>query len=69
MQHAIILYQDEYRAEMWTRPPEGATATDIDGNLLWTHTVANGLSSSLTIEALDDSISLVEFYDGVALAV
>jgi Uma2 family endonuclease len=34
LQHIIILYQDEYRAEMWTRPPEGAVDTDIDGNLL-----------------------------------
>lgn len=68
LQHVIILYQDEYRAEMWTRPPEGATATDVDGNLLWSRVVANGLSSSLTIEALDDAIGLDEFYDGVELA-
>jgi Uma2 family endonuclease len=68
VQNVIILYQDEYRAEMWTRPPEGSTDTDIDGNLLWTHTVANSLGSSLTIEALDDTIGLAEFYDGVELA-
>jgi Uma2 family endonuclease len=68
VQNVIILYQDEYRAEMWTRPPEGSVETDIDGNLLWTHTVANGLASSLTIEALGDTIGLVEFYDGVAIA-
>lgn len=69
LQHVIILYQDEYRAEMWTRPPEGAVGTDVDGNLLWIHSVANGLGSSLTIEALGDTIGLTEFYDGVALAV
>jgi Uma2 family endonuclease len=68
VQHVLIHYQDEYRAEMWTRPPEGSTDTDIDGNLLWTHTVANGLGSSLMIEALDDAIGLDEFYDGVTLA-
>jgi Uma2 family endonuclease len=68
VQHVIILYQDEYRAEMWTRPPEGSIDTDIDGNLLWTHTVANGLGSSLTIDALGDTIGLAEFYDGVAIA-
>jgi Uma2 family endonuclease len=68
VQNVIILYQDEYRAEMWTRPPEGSVETDIDGNLLWTHTVANGLASSLTIEALGDTIGLAEFYDGVELA-
>jgi Uma2 family endonuclease len=68
VQNVIILYQDEYRAEMWTRPPVGAVETDIDGNLLWTHTVANGLASSLTIEALGDTIGLAEFYDGVAIA-
>jgi Uma2 family endonuclease len=69
LQHIILLYQDEYRAEMWTRPPEGAVETDVDGNLLWTHIVANGLRSSLTIEALGDTIGLDEFYDGVELAV
>lgn len=68
VQHVIILYQDEHRAEMWTRPPEGSTDTDIDGNLLWTHMVANGLGSSLTIDALEDAIALSEFNDGVALA-
>jgi Uma2 family endonuclease len=68
LQHVIILYQDEYRAEMWTRPPEGSVDTDVDGNLLWTHTVANGLGSSLTIDALGDTIGLTEFYDGVELA-
>lgn len=68
LQHVILLYQDEYRAEMWTRPPEGSVATDVDGNLLWTHVVANGLSSSLTIDALDAIIGLDEFYDGVTLA-
>ena len=68
LQHVIILYQDEYRAEMWTRPPEGAKATDVDGNLLWSHTVANGLTSSLKIDALEANILLDEFYDGVALA-
>jgi Uma2 family endonuclease len=68
LQHVILLYQDEYRAEMWTRPPVGAVDTDIDGNLLWTHTVANGLSASLTIDALGDTIGLDEFYDGVELA-
>ena len=65
LQHVIILYQDEYRAEMWTRPPEGATATDVDGNLLWTRVVANGLAARLPITALDDAIGLDEFYDGV----
>jgi Uma2 family endonuclease len=68
LQHVIILYQDEYRAEMWTRPPEGAVETDVDGNLLWTRTVANGLTASLAIEALGDTIELSEFYDGVELA-
>jgi Uma2 family endonuclease len=68
LQHVIILYQDEYRAEMWTRPLEGAVETDVDGNLLWTHTVANGLSASLNIEALGDTIGLDEFYDGVDIA-
>jgi Uma2 family endonuclease len=68
VQHVIHLYQDEYRAEMWTRPPEGAVDTDVDGNLLWTRSVANGLASSLTIDALGDIFSLAEFYDGVALA-
>ena len=34
LQHVIILYQNEYRAEMWTRSPEGTTDTDVDGNLL-----------------------------------
>jgi Uma2 family endonuclease len=68
LEHVILLYQDEYRAEMWTRPPEGAVETDVDGNLLWTHTVANGLGSSLAIEALGDTIKLSEFYDGVELA-
>jgi Uma2 family endonuclease len=68
LQHVILLYQDEYRAEMWTRPPEGAVETDVDGNLLWTHTVANGLASGLTIQALGDTIGLTEFYDGVELA-
>jgi Uma2 family endonuclease len=69
LQHVIILYQDEYRAEMWTRPAQGATETDIDGNLLWNRTVASGLASSLTLSALDDEvIGLDEFYDGVALA-
>ncbi len=54
---------------MWTRPPEGSTATDIDGNLLWTHVVANGLASSLTLAALGEAtIGLDEFYDGVELA-
>jgi Uma2 family endonuclease len=67
LQHVIILYQDEYRAEMWTRPPEGAVETDVDGNLLWTRTVANGLTASLAIEALGDTIELSEFYDGVEL--
>ena len=68
LQHVILLYQDEYRAEMWTRPPEGSTATDVDGNLLWTHKVANGLTSSLTVAALgDEAIGLEEFYDGVEL--
>ena len=68
LEHVILLYQDEYRAEMWTRPPEGSTATDVDGNLLWTHVVANGLVSSLTIAALgDEAIGLEEFYDGVEL--
>lgn len=72
VQHVIILYQDEYRAEMWTRPPETATETDVDGDLLWKHTVANGLKSSLRIDALlsddwADPISLSEFYDGVKL--
>ena len=53
---------------MWTRPPEGSTATDVDGNLLWTHVVANGLASSLTVAALgDEAIGLEEFYDGVEL--
>lgn len=68
LQHYIILYQDEYRAEMWTRPPEDATATDVDGNLLWTHSVANGLASSLLIGMLGEAITLTEFYDGVELA-
>jgi Uma2 family endonuclease len=68
LQHVILLYQDEYRAEMWTRPLEGAVETDVDGNLLWTHTVANGLSASLNIEALGDTIGLDEFYDGVDIA-
>jgi Uma2 family endonuclease len=68
LQHVIILYQDEYRAEMWTRPLEDSTETDVDGNPLWTHSVANGLSSSLDIDALDARISLQEFYDGVELA-
>lgn len=68
LQHVIILYQDEYRAEMWTRPPEGATETDVDGNLLWTRTVANGLGSGLEIAALGNTIGLDEFYDGVELA-
>jgi Uma2 family endonuclease len=68
LQHVILLYQDEYRAEMWTRPPEGSVDTDVDGNLLWTHSVANGLASRLTIEALGDSVGLDEFYDGVELA-
>jgi Uma2 family endonuclease len=68
LQHIIVIYQDEYRAEMWTRPPEDAVDTDIDGNLLWTHTVANGLSSRLAIQALGDTIGLDEFYDGVELA-
>ena len=70
LQHVILLYQDEYRAEMWTRPPEGATETDFKGNLLWTHVVANGLASSLTVKAFDDEIiGLVEFYDGIELLV
>jgi Uma2 family endonuclease len=68
LQHVILLYQDEYRAEMWTRPPEDAVDTDVDGNLLWTQTVANGLNSSLKIDALGDTIGLDEFYDGVELA-
>jgi Uma2 family endonuclease len=68
LQHVILLYQDEYRAEMWTRPPADAVDTDVDGNLLWTHTVANGLSASLKIEALGDTIGLDEFYDGVDIA-
>jgi Uma2 family endonuclease len=68
LQHIILLYQDEYRAEMWTRPPQDAVDTDIDGNLLWTHTVANGLGASLTIKAMGDTIGLTEFYDGVRLA-
>jgi Uma2 family endonuclease len=68
VEHVILLYQDEYRAEMWTRPPEGATQTNVDGDLLWVHTVANGLTASLSIPALDDTISLSEFYDGVDLA-
>jgi Uma2 family endonuclease len=68
LQHVILLYQDEYRAEMWTRPPEGSVETDVDGNLLWTHTVANGLTSSLAISALDAAIGLDEFYDGVTIA-
>jgi Uma2 family endonuclease len=68
LEHVILLYQNEYRAEMWTRPPEGSVDTDVDGNLLWTHTVANGLRGSLTIDALGDSIGLTEFYDGVELA-
>jgi Uma2 family endonuclease len=68
LQHVILLYQDEYRAEMWTRPPEGSVETDVDGNLLWTRTVANGLTSSLTLDALEATIGLDEFYDGVVLA-
>jgi Uma2 family endonuclease len=69
IQHVIILYQDEHRAEMWTRPLEGSTATDIDGNILWTHIVANGLAANLTLSALDgETIGLEEFYDGVTLA-
>lgn len=67
LRHVIILYQDEYRAEMWTRPPEGSKETDVDGNLLWTRTVANGLASSLQIDAFEDAIGLAEFYDGVEL--
>ena len=68
LQHIIILYQDVYRAEMWTRPSDGATATDSNGNLLWTHVVANGLASSLKLSALgDETIGLTEFYDGVEL--
>ena len=55
---------------MWTRPPEDATDTDVDGNLLWTHVVANGLASSLTVKAFDDDIiGLDEFYDGIELLV
>jgi Uma2 family endonuclease len=65
LQHLILLYQDEYRAEMWTRPPQGSVETDIDGNLLWTHVVASGLGSALIIDALDATIGLDEFYDGV----
>lgn len=53
---------------MWTRPPEGSVETDIDGNLLWTHTVANGLGSCLMIDALGNAIELSEFYNGVELA-
>jgi Uma2 family endonuclease len=69
LEHVIILYQDEHRAEIWTRPPQGSIETDVDGNLLWTHTVAHGLGSSLTLSALDDeTIGLDEFYDGVTLA-
>ena len=68
LHHVILLYQDEYRAEMWTRPPEGSVDTDVDGNLLWTHVVANGLTSRLNIDALGDTIGLDEFYDGVELA-
>lgn len=68
VEHVILLYQDEYRAEMWTRPPESATQTNVDGQLLWVHTVAHGLTASLTIAALNDTISLSEFYDGVELA-
>jgi len=69
LQHLIILYQDEHRAEMWTRPAAGSTATDIEGTPLWTRVVANGLTSSLSIAALDATIALSEFYDGVDIAV
>jgi Uma2 family endonuclease len=68
VQHVVILYQDEYRAEIWTRPPAAFTETDTDGYLIWDRAVANGLDGTISLPALDGHLAMRDIYEGVELS-
>jgi Uma2 family endonuclease len=68
VQHIMLVYQDEHRVEVLSRPPPERWSKHEGMQTVWDRQVVSGLSGTVLLGGFDMTLAMAELYDGVDIA-